>query len=66
MALTRDKNWRDLLYPMLKQEPTGQLHDGLVGCLEVLTLGRLKSLARPLAEVCGDRVERERFFGRKQ
>ncbi|MFT7677704.1 MAG: hypothetical protein ACI8QC_001687 [Planctomycetota bacterium] len=66
MALTRDKKWRDMLYPMLKQEPQGQLHDALVGCLEVLTLGRLESLAKPLAEVCDDRVERERFFGRKQ
>lgn len=64
MALTRDKRWRELLWPLLKQETEGKFHDALTGCLEVLTLGRLQSLGAPLAEVCGDRIKRERFFGR--
>lgn len=66
MALTRNKQWREFLWPMVKQEAEGELHDALLGCLEVLTLGRLESLGAPLAEVCGDQVQRERFFGRNQ
>jgi hypothetical protein len=63
MALSRDKEWRTLMWEAEKTLPDGELKDTLIAALEVLTLGTLERICDPLMDVCGDTIPRERFYG---
>ncbi|MCP3914287.1 MAG: hypothetical protein GY711_01890 [bacterium] len=64
IGMTRDASWKDVLvdYSVDAKEPA--LQKAVRGALEAFDAGHLRPLADPVMRVAGDRVRRERFFGK--